>query len=745
MEERPQTTSVLKVPESKFKTEEPDSSNNSIVESDPFYNRVGFKSLAILSLSFIVIFASIAFFAWLWYSNVQNTVWKMIMVNEWATRAISLTSIALRWAVATQCALGLAMLAAIALEGFHVPLEHTADVSLMRVNGAPLVPTLLNVAWPITKFGPKGVFVRTILPILFLLATSTLVQFTSTALLSDLHLDMISGFGTSANLSIDWRWDGTHYGYIPIFSDVVWAGNTPAQWPAFGELSGPAFEHPNLVDTGMNVRAFVPYLRSGDRQDLHQYNGKMMLLDSRVTCQKPNLEDLNMYTMDPKGTWRKTREPVLQGAVSPTILDTPRFNASDRPTPFDCPFSLFSTGFAICELRNEKIATPASLNYQYAGSLVSEFRHYPVRSPEQDASGAAYIIMSINNTKIPAGNGEWASFTVQSPGFADDKEDVSHYTMTHNVTATLCYSGLDVVLRNVNVWSDSNRTEPALSWNSTTNDFNWTAVVDQIFPGAKNPSTNEERGILNLDPPTDTWAADESSEPGYDGPITTTISGSIYQRLWPYVTDAVHLWYNDGRARYGNYSAILDEKFYGWADSYGNWPQVGANRWIVRLFESVVYKKAQANATVAEGLQMILFSLAGVAYYDQLSQFDSWAEVETTAFVPVLHPGGPHGKTRTDLPIGFTVTVVVVAFHLLVFVYVCWLFAHKTTFSRLGDTWMAIANVVDETLTSGMLNIARQVKAGRSHESALVSEDGEKKSINVGLKVIDGQVHLKTL
>ncbi|KAK6495582.1 Mitochondrial outer membrane protein iml2 [Arthrobotrys musiformis] len=693
--------------------------------------RVGFVTTFITCVSFAVLIACVVFLSWLWYSNIDNSTWHRIMINEWATRAVSLTSTVLRWAVATQTALGLAMLAAVSLERFDVPLANVASVSLMRVNGGELVPTLLDVCWPLSRFGPPGVIFRTVLPILSLLATATLVQFTSTALLSDLHTDAIPGFPMHSNISIDWFWDGIRYRYIPpASSEVIWAGNTPAFWPAFAELSGAPFKHEGVVDTGMNVRAFLPYSAAEARQSLHTYKGKAFLIDSRVTCQRPVLDDLVIYTTSPDGVWGGTQQPALSGTVSPSV-DTPRLNASDHPIAFDCPYSRQSTGkFSICELHNVRVRYPADPSYEYAGTLVSEFRPFPPASPAQNASGAAYIIMAVDNAEVQVSNGEWTTVDVTVPGDGENPTD----TNTHNITATLCFTSLDTVRRNVEIYSNSNRTEPELSWNGTTENFNWTSVWNQLLAGSKNPLSTEERGVLNLRPPADTWVAPESLEPGYDGPMSNTRVGSIWDRSRPYIRDNLHL-QRPGSYPYGNYSAILDEWAWGWIEDYGGWPQVQAKRWIVNLFERMVLE----NGTVADALHMILFSLAAVAYYDQLPQYDVWTEVNTVTFVSVLHPGGPFGATRTELPIGFIIVMVVLAFHVLSFSLVCWIFAFKSKFSRLGDTWMAIANVADATITQGILEAARKVTGSRSDSTR------DDQNLNVGLVVVDGQVHLKTV
>src|SRR5277367_1902813 len=92
------------------------------------WHRLGVISILILIGSTIVIFISVGFLAFLWYSNVENAIWKRIIINHWATRSISLTSIAIRTSTDLQAGVCLSILASLALEKFAVPLPEVAAV-----------------------------------------------------------------------------------------------------------------------------------------------------------------------------------------------------------------------------------------------------------------------------------------------------------------------------------------------------------------------------------------------------------------------------------------------------------------------------------------------------------------------------------------------------------------------------------------------------------------------------------------
>ena len=65
---------------------------------------------------------------------------------------------------------------------------------------------------------------------------------------------------------------------------TTWIRNPPA-YPAFAEYSAPAINTgSNVDDTGVLLRAFLPYADAQSRQNLKDYSGKAIVLDSSVSC-----------------------------------------------------------------------------------------------------------------------------------------------------------------------------------------------------------------------------------------------------------------------------------------------------------------------------------------------------------------------------------------------------------------------------------------------------------------------------
>jgi len=47
-----------------------------------------------------------------------------------------------------------------------------------------------------------------------------------------------------------------------------------------------------VSDTGLTLRAFLPYADSSIRQSIHTYTGRTTVLDARVTCQTPRFDNI---------------------------------------------------------------------------------------------------------------------------------------------------------------------------------------------------------------------------------------------------------------------------------------------------------------------------------------------------------------------------------------------------------------------------------------------------------------------
>ncbi|KAK6511429.1 hypothetical protein TWF481_000346 [Arthrobotrys musiformis] len=123
------------VPPAITKSEYPDtydespetSSQESTKITTSFINRLGSLVSVLFLSSSIFSIGCMGWFAFLWWGTADNYVWRTIVINDWAVRAISLPSSFFRMAVTLQASQCLSMLAALAIEKSIIPLP---DVSL---------------------------------------------------------------------------------------------------------------------------------------------------------------------------------------------------------------------------------------------------------------------------------------------------------------------------------------------------------------------------------------------------------------------------------------------------------------------------------------------------------------------------------------------------------------------------------------------------------------------------------------
>lgn len=138
--------------------------------------------------------------------------------------------------------------------------------------------------------------------VVLLFATTTLLQFSSTILLSDLELGQLPGLAANHSATYDFVYTGhgqpypdgntlnVSHGFYSYTGGVTypiqlriptWSRNPPA-FPAFAEYSKPVSSPEGVDDTGVLLRAFLPFADAQSRESIRNYSGIAQVLDSRV-------------------------------------------------------------------------------------------------------------------------------------------------------------------------------------------------------------------------------------------------------------------------------------------------------------------------------------------------------------------------------------------------------------------------------------------------------------------------------
>jgi len=102
----------------------------------------------------------------------------------------------------------------------------------------------------------------------------------------------------------------------------------------FAKYSEPPILQDNVSDTGLSLRAFLP-LGTQERRRISSYVGKALVMDSRVTCQRPIIENFGFHD----------NHRALNGTVRPSKTTT----RLDRPDLDMQPFVYrWTYGWSFC-------------------------------------------------------------------------------------------------------------------------------------------------------------------------------------------------------------------------------------------------------------------------------------------------------------------------------------------------------------------------------------------------------------
>lgn len=630
-----------------------------------FFRRIGSFQLCILSLGTITIIGTTTFIGFVWGSDYDNNVWRNIILADWATRTVTVVSLIIRTIITAQAALCTSMLAALALQSFTVPIAHSAAVSLMRFeNTGPLSLALVSLRWLRRRRG-VGIGLITIA----LVFSTTVLQFISTILLSDVKLSTVVGFANQTELPYGYNYSrdsGDDAYLVSAFWDAK-----PETYATFAEYSESAHSLNGSHDTGMSMRAFFPVSPASQRESLKSYAGMATIIDTRVVCVSPLLQDIQVLM--PKGEYPVA--PYISGLIS-TDLPVSRFtSASPNSTldAFNCssaiagPMSGDEWPLAVCLLNTvDGIVSIMDTN-------VSNMSWYM-----SDGPGASYLVSnitgsysvwerfakfdwdygsqnesgSINGSRLVFGDSEtWGS----------DSEwlTIPSNDPTINISLSLCYSAFQLDDFPIQASFPNPHTEPVIGWDTDAQKFDTEAIRQQLG-ATREPSSLESRGIFSLNP-LHSWSAPLIK----DGPTMPNIVTESANTEW------------DGMP---NYIMLMCQKCTPGANS-SNW------EWIHQAQCAVFGDIVQETGHPALALQAQFTTLFALAYFDHAVPFDYTAPATTVYFVQALMP-----TSRT----GFVAVCCLLALHLSIVGLTALLFRSKAPDSFIGDAWVAVAQLMGE-------------------------------------------------
>ncbi|KAK1753754.1 hypothetical protein QBC47DRAFT_47656 [Echria macrotheca] len=603
--------------------------------------RIGRISSTLLVFSFPVCFGCLGFLSFLWVADSTNPTWQKIILAGWATRSITITSLALRWATTVQATLCTSMLAAILLQRDAVPLSSAAAVSLFRFDNTGPWPLLSNM---VTQ--QRRVFSLIGLLVGLLSITTLALQFASTALLSQVGQAVLpvpttvaktlyaadpDGFSFGSQLSSTPSFLATTPAGFPAFAEWISDGGSPARPPVYGEFAPSS--GPGIADTGTVMRAFLPIRAPEERSRLTEYRGFGTVLDTRVVCMRPKLTDAVYST----GSGFQVR-----GLIEPDVKPPGLWEARDLQggtnfsRPFNCDFAAAAVNdytvrhgwpLAICIPSfgtGTRQGIPSVMDPDGRGDLRDEYEY-------------TYILINATMSEYVTtldGSDVWQTLSLQAVDYDKDKVTLQ---------ITLCMTAIEGQEMEIEATRPTPiPPEPILSWNTSVYAYDAAAVLRQLGAG---PSSPAERGILALTRRSSwKWPTWPESLSLTGGGFSTTFALETMRSLYSSTSNA---------AQY-----------------------------------TILAQMGRDTRNPALALQAFLTTLCAVCYYDRISLFDVAAPSDQVTLVQVTRP--------LEWP-AFIAVAGVVVLHLLLVLLVIVVFCVRGRLSRIGNAWSSVAQLLGPT------------------------------------------------
>lgn len=481
--------------------------------------KLGTFSMVCLAAGSLLLCAAVGTLAFIWFGNPAIPAWKEITARNWLSKAISICVGVIQQVMMLQLGIVTAALASLALESRDVVIGDVASVSAMRATATSTGAFVM--AWQYFS-GASYRSARNFSNISLILSATILwclSQFLLLIIFTDVSLRSTAGLASSASLPYSLHYNETQEiiggGIQTQFRNPSvgpWNRRT-SKYASFAEYSEPPYEADGVSDTGVTLRAFLPFGTAQARENLESYEGSSTVLDARVTCQVPQIKNA-IADSESKESLR------FRGSLAAT-RNTPRLanlnfdQGSDAKGPaskgvqtdgsrdFDCamaPKLRSSTnpqwGISLCQLwKGDGLNRTGSF-----GGLYSEFQN-PSLMGGIDFQGSAYLF--INKT---LGDLDDFGGTVGRPDLlvAEASQergewlDLIYSNGSVIISASICYAAFDFADIEVSISSQSNRTESRLEpvFDQDTSTYTFGELRSAMGQDRSLPT--DRRGIMEL-------------------------------------------------------------------------------------------------------------------------------------------------------------------------------------------------------------------------------------------------------
>jgi hypothetical protein len=627
---------------------------NPVAKHFKLWERFGILGLSLMIVGLLGIFASVILLVVFWCLTFRNTVWRTVVLNGWATRVVTLSSVMLRTSMGVHFGVATSMLAGLALERDQVLLCHLASVSGMRnVNTGPYW-----LLWVVSKPLVYS-FHRTrrlLLPVLVLLLTiiSVLSEFISTALVSDLQPDILPGWNHSQSIATNYKHggNGTFDQTLPIFA------KRPALYPLYAEYHEDSAAGSGYADTGLTLRSFLPYPDQVSRQTTRNFTSQATVIDISVRCEARQLTELRLhYRTGFVGlSFRLYGDQIFQDGYA-CVLPLPDPISSSTAWPL-----------SLCQLGSTVLPSPNIIPGTSAHPPRTEVLGYLVVNSTSGTNSWKDLLQAENNTAdtftsegLPPVNhvqeGEWLQYAWDSNASLVLGTSFCHTPLIANNVA-------------IDIYTESTRIEPAPVYNAS---MPWTTYKsirtqmgqNQDFDPAQFNLDSNDRAILRIKRKS-SWLPENLTD---------------FNRSFLFGTDLQYAPIgSDSFYRFFNLTAFMTDQIYG-SSSWAAYKTVVPDSNIISLIQEILH----SGGDLAHALQSLLTVFASEIYYDTLPYFDDVRNISRTGFETAVQP-------RAFM--GLAGVLVLVGVHLILMFWILALFLLYTKVSTVGNSWMNAAQVI---------------------------------------------------
>lgn len=478
--------------------------------------KLGTFSIVVLVAGSVLLCAAVGTLAFIWFGSPAIPAWKEITARNWLSKAISICIGVIQQVMNLQLGIVTAALASLALESRDVVIGDVASVSAMRATATSTGAFVM--AWQYLSGGsyrsagkPRNIFI-----ILSATTLWCLSQFLLLIILTDVSLRSTAGLASSTSLSYSLHCNktgcelsDTHY---KTPSTGTW-NRKISKYASFAEYSEPPCEADGVSDTGVTLRAFLPFGTAQERENLEAYKGNSTVLDARVTCQVPQIKNA---TVDPhfkfRGSLAATRNTprlanlslLYQGVDS--IFTADMGLHPDGSRDFECAIALYPADprpqwrTSLCQLWNND---PSNINGSFGG-LYSEFQNSSMVSGD-DFLGSTYLVLNYTLVDIQDFDLVQSTSHQGALGVAETSQergewlDLIYLNGSVIISASICYAAFDFADIEVNISSQSNRTESRLEPVFDRDTSTYTFQELRHAMGQDRSLPLDRRGVLDLE------------------------------------------------------------------------------------------------------------------------------------------------------------------------------------------------------------------------------------------------------